>query len=334
MISGITDPEIEDMIIVVGAAQNTGKHSSWGKCKHTGYEVTAYSNRGSRVDVLAPGGEKTIDGIPDASIYSTVPYGNGYDGLVGTSMACPHVAGVAAMIFGIDPTFTAKEVKDIIISTATGSYGSVKEQYPLLNARLAVEKAIKLSNEKAKGQTGDDLPFEPSGEHQYRIFYDALTWEEAKAACEAKGGHLATITSEEEQQKLNLYNAGNHKLWIGGQANHGNMRTGATVNLIIPVMSLREKAVLPCGRKNGTTLRIVMFMSKADTFANGKHPMWPRKHRSKVTQDTSMSSIHCPNRSGSPAQSHGSKQRDAASGKAVIWRSLNRQRKIFFSTVQ
>ena len=61
----------------------------------------------------------------------------------GTSMACPHVAGVAAMIFGIDPTFTAKEVKDIIISTATGSYGSVKEQYPLLNARLAVEKAIK-----------------------------------------------------------------------------------------------------------------------------------------------------------------------------------------------
>ena len=39
-------------------------------------------------------------------------------------------------------------------------------------------------------------------------------------------------------------------------------------------------------------------------------------------------------RSGSPAQSHGSKQRDAASGKAVIWRSLNRQRKIFFSTVQ
>ena len=89
----------------------------------------------------------------------------------------------------------------------------------MLNARLAVEKAIKLSNEKAKGQTGDDLPFEPSGEHQYKIFYDTLTWEEAKAACEAKGGHLATITSEEEQQKLNLYNAGNHNLWIGGYKN-------------------------------------------------------------------------------------------------------------------
>lgn len=47
-----------------------------------------------------------------------------------------------------------------------------------------------------------------------------------------------------------------------------------------------------------------------------------------------MIGIHCLNRNGSPAQSHGSKQRDAASGKEVIWRSLNRQRKISFSTVQ
>lgn len=217
--SGIDEPEIKDSIIVVGAAAVSGTHSYFG-CKHNGYQVASYSNRGSRVDVLAPGGSDSDNVFPDAKIYSTVADGAvGYGYKVGTSMATPHVAGVAAMIFGIDPTFTAKEVKDIIISTATGSYGSVKEQYPLLNARLAVEKAIKLSNEKAKGQTGDDLPFEPSGEHQYKIFYDTLTWEEAKAACEAKGGHLATITSEEEQQKLNLYNAGNHKLWIGGYKN-------------------------------------------------------------------------------------------------------------------
>ena len=216
ILSGIEDSEVESMIIVVGSAAVSGKHSYFG-CKHDGYRVASHSNRGSRVDVLAPGGDNESTKFPDAQIYSTIPGGYGY--LYGTSMAAPHVAGVAAMIFGIDPTFTAKEVKDIIVSTATGSYGSVKEQYPLLNARMAVEKAIKLSNEKAKGQTGDDLPFEPSGEHQYRIFYDALTWEEAKAACEAKGGHLATITSEEEQKKLNLYNGGNHNLWIGGYKN-------------------------------------------------------------------------------------------------------------------
>lgn len=216
ILSGIEDSEVESMIIVVGSAAVSGKHSYFG-CKHDGYRVASHSNRGSRVDVLAPGGDNESTKFPDAQIYSTIPGGYGY--LYGTSMAAPHVAGVAAMIFGIDPSFTAKEVKDIIVSTATGSYGSVKEQYPLLNARMAVEKAIKLRNKKAKGQIEDNRPFEPNGEHQYKIFYDTLTWKEAKAACEAKGGHLATITSEEEQQKLNLYNAGNHNLWIGGCKN-------------------------------------------------------------------------------------------------------------------
>ena len=217
---GIMDSEIQNMIIVVGAVQNAGKHSSWGKCKHTGYEVTAYSNRGSRVDVLAPGGEKVLDGIPDASIYSTVPYGNGYDGLVGTSMACPHVAGVAAMIFGIDPSFTAKEVKDIIINTSTGSYGGGGfrgNRCGLLNAKLAVEKAIELRDQKAKKE--ENSSDDPTDRHKYEIFRETLTWEEAKAACEAKGGHLATITSQEEQKMIESLNTQNSKLWIGGCKN-------------------------------------------------------------------------------------------------------------------
>lgn len=217
---GIMDSEIQNMIIVVGAVQNAGKHSSWGKCKHTGYEVTAYSNRGSRVDVLAPGGEKVLDGIPDASIYSTVPYGNGYDGLVGTSMACPHVAGVAAMIFGIDPSFTAKEVKDIIINTSTGSYGGGgfrSNRCGLLNAKLAVEKAIELRDQKAKKE--ENSSDDPTDRHKYEIFRETLTWEEAKAACEAKGGHLATITSQEEQKMIESLNTQNSKLWIGGYKN-------------------------------------------------------------------------------------------------------------------
>lgn len=216
---GIMDSEIQNMIIVVGAAQNAGDHSKKG-CNHTGYEETAYSNRGSRVDVLAPGGEKTIDGISDASIYSTVPYGNGYYGLVGTSMACPHVAGVAAMIFGIDPTFTAKEVKDIIINTSTGSYGGGgfrSNRCGLLNAKLAVEKAIELRDQKVKKEENSSA--ESTDGHKYEIFRETLTWEEAKAACEAKGGHLATITSQEEQKMIESLNTQNSKLWIGGYKN-------------------------------------------------------------------------------------------------------------------
>lgn len=221
ILGGITSPEIEDVIVVVGAVRNKGNHSEGG-CYHNGYELAEYSNGGSKVDVVAPGGDGTSRTCMDAWIYSTVACDDGYGYMDGTSMAAPHVAGVAAMIFGIDPTFTAKEVKDVIVSTATGSYGGGgfrDERCGLLNAKLAVEKAIELRDKKAEEKKEKALSDEPTGEHRYKIYYDTLTWEEAKEACEAKGGHLATITSKEEQQTLNLYNAGNHKLWIGGYKN-------------------------------------------------------------------------------------------------------------------
>lgn len=213
--SGIENPEVKDSIIVVGATAVSGMHSYFG-CKHNGYQIASYSNRGTRVDVLAPGGSDSDNVFPDAKIYSTVADGAvGYGYKVGTSMATPHVAGVAAMIFGIDPTFTAKEVKDIIKSTATGSYG--EEGYKMLNAKLAVEKAIELRDKKAK--EAENASSEPTDGHRYEIFRETLTWEEAKAACEAKGGHLATITSPEEQKLIESLNTQNSKLWIGGYKN-------------------------------------------------------------------------------------------------------------------
>lgn len=212
--SGIENPEVKDSIIVVGATAVSGMHSYFG-CKHNGYQIAVSSDRGTRVDVLAPGGDSaTSTDFSDAQIYSTVADGAvGYGYKAGTSMATPHVAGVAAMIFGIDPTFTAKDVKDIIKSTATGSYG--EEGYKMLNAKLAVEKAIELRNQKAK----ENSVAEPTDGHKYEIFHDTLTWEEAKAACEAKGGHLATITSQEEQKMIESLNTQNSKLWIGGYKN-------------------------------------------------------------------------------------------------------------------
>ncbi len=57
----------------------------------------------------------------------------------------------------------------------------------------------------------------PSG-HAYRVFYDVMNWEAAKAACEAMGGHLVTITSAEEDAFITtLYPNGDH-LWYGGYA--------------------------------------------------------------------------------------------------------------------
>jgi subtilisin family serine protease len=71
--------------------------------------VASFSNWGKQeVDVFAPG----------VRIYSTVPGGNTYAALDGTSMASPVVAGVAALIKSYYPNLTPEQIKYAIENSA------------------------------------------------------------------------------------------------------------------------------------------------------------------------------------------------------------------------
>ncbi|HMQ11175.1 MAG TPA: S8 family peptidase [Oligoflexia bacterium] len=69
---------------------------------------SGFSNFGNIIDVSAPGSE----------ILSTWN-NNSYNSISGTSMAAPHVAGVAALTFGKNPFLTVSQVEDILRDSAT-----------------------------------------------------------------------------------------------------------------------------------------------------------------------------------------------------------------------
>jgi hypothetical protein len=86
-----------------------------------------YSNFGQYVEIGAPGGSRTAnDATTRPSILSTLnsgtttynPSGFNYVNYAGTSMAAPHVAGIASLMLSIGPELSPAQVTSIIQTTA------------------------------------------------------------------------------------------------------------------------------------------------------------------------------------------------------------------------
>jgi serine protease len=95
-----TDPASCAGPIVVGAVGRDGTRAS-------------YSNYGSRVSIMAPGGDKN----PGGGILSTIKDAAGKAGYgykLGTSMATPHVAGVIALMRSLRPKLTPGQLEDLL----------------------------------------------------------------------------------------------------------------------------------------------------------------------------------------------------------------------------
>jgi subtilisin family serine protease len=96
-----------------------------------------FSQTGPHIDVVAPG----------VGVLSTV-WDNGYATMSGTSMATPHVAGVAALILSCNSNLTGAQVADIIRQTARQLRDNPADPVPndnygfgCVDAKAAVDRA-------------------------------------------------------------------------------------------------------------------------------------------------------------------------------------------------
>jgi len=124
----VSYPAAYDTVIAVGSVGKTGSRST-------------FSNYGTNLDLVAPG----------ESILSTTP-GNAYSQKSGTSMACPHVSGVAALLLSHYPGMSSLEVRDRLTETADDLGSPGKDTlygYGLVNAFTALggEEAAPLTIE-------------------------------------------------------------------------------------------------------------------------------------------------------------------------------------------
>ncbi|MCU0388921.1 MAG: S8 family peptidase [Chitinophagaceae bacterium] len=139
-----------DNMITIGASGDSSIKSGM---------IAPFTNFGkSTVHLLAPG----------VKIYNTVPAGNRYTFLEGTSMAAPVVSGIAALIRGYYPELNATEVKRILMESSDRSLSKEKFDEPgseknkkipmadlcasggIANAYTALLLAEKVSSEKLK----------------------------------------------------------------------------------------------------------------------------------------------------------------------------------------
>jgi hypothetical protein len=108
-------------VVVMAAGNESGSQPGFpaNLAKQWGIAVGAVDSNNKMADFSNRAGSTQLDYVvaPGVNVYSTTP-DNTYSSFNGTSMATPHVAGVAALILSANPKLTPAEVESLLTQTA------------------------------------------------------------------------------------------------------------------------------------------------------------------------------------------------------------------------
>lgn len=162
-----------------------------------GLEKAPYSNYGTWVDVSAPGGDSEF-GLA-GNVLSTIP-GNGYGYMEGTSMACPHVSGIAGLVvskFGGDG-FTNKNLWNRLLN-GTNDISRFVPEYGMGVGYVNAQKAL-----ASVGEIAPDRVYDFDGEPTFeRVNF---SWSITADADNGKPERYEIVWSQEPLWRMDLNN--------------------------------------------------------------------------------------------------------------------------------
>ena len=110
-------PATSPYVIAVGAIVHNGERANFS-CYGNELSVVAPGLGIPTTDLQGDYGLNYITNVPNDSAYTDYTNRDYTGKFNGTSSACPHVAGVAALMLSVNPNLTQQEVRDIIEKTA------------------------------------------------------------------------------------------------------------------------------------------------------------------------------------------------------------------------
>ncbi len=101
-------------------------------------------------------------------------------------------------------------------------WNNISIEYPGLSNKPLINAARYYNYKYPSLPTGSPIGKTEYNGHTYGIYTDKISWDEAVEFCESQGGHLATITSEAENNAItSLLSGENTAYWIGAECTNG-----------------------------------------------------------------------------------------------------------------
>lgn len=262
-------------VIIVASAGNSNTSSPGYPASYAGVvSVSAtdrndqrapYSNFGGNVDVAAPGGSQSLsasDGVLSTLVdESSSSRRDGYAFYQGTSMAAPHVAGVAALMKSLYPALTPAQFDSALSSGAiVDDLGVAGRDDQFGHGRINALKAVQHAQALAGGTAATALVANPS-EVDMGISQSAATVEIDKVgsqsiAVSAVNDNASWLTVE--VQSVDSNGLGRYRF----VAQRENLAGGA------------YQATVTFSADNGSELRVRVSLVQGDTASTGVGHIW------------------------------------------------------------